>query len=155
MDRTASARMARYRGKLARERGIRRLELQVPSEISEEVKDFARRLRTAVERTRQDARTHDLLGLALGTVNAPRPRPIDARTLLSCLRGANVERIWRPHVEAFLTELSVDLIHDLVLAGVVTFEELDRARRIWRIQNGRNIDWIAEMADLELAELAA
>jgi hypothetical protein len=155
MDRTASARMARYRGKLARERGIRRLELQVPSEISEEVKTFARRLRTSVERVRQDARTQDLLGLALGTINAPRPRQIDAKTLLNCIRGTNVDRIWRPHVEAFVTELSADLIYDLVLAGVFTFEELDRARRIWRIQDGRNIDWIAEMADLELAGLAA
>lgn len=155
MDRTASARMARYRDKLARERDIRRLELQVPSEIGEEVKRFARRLRTSVERVRQDARTRDLLGLALGTINAPRPRQIDAKTLFDCIRGTNVDRIWRPHVEAFLAELSADLIYDLVLAGVFTFEELDRARRIWRIQDARNIGWIAEMADLELAGLAA
>jgi hypothetical protein len=147
--------MARYRAKLAAEKDVRRLELQVPREIAEEVKKFARKLRTSVEVVRHDAGTQGLLRLALGTVNAPRPRQIDAETLVDCIRGTNVDRIWRPHVEAFFTETSPDLIHDLVLAGVFTFEGLDRARRIWRIQDGRNIGWIAEMADLELAGLAA
>jgi hypothetical protein len=95
------------------------------------------------------------LKLALGTVNAPRPRAIRAEKLVDCIRGQDLDRTWRPHVEAFLAETSIELIHDLVLAGVFTFEELDRARRIWRVQDGRNIDWIREMADLELAGLAA
>lgn len=154
MDRTASVRMARYRAKLAAEKGMRRLELRVAGDAAAAVKAFARRLNASAA-ARRDPHARRLLGLALGTINAPRPRPIDGATLLACLGAAAPDRAWRPHVEAFFTELSPDLIHDLVLTGLFTFEDLDRARRSWRIRDGRTIGWIAEMADLELAGLAA
>ena len=147
--------MARYRARLAAERRIRRIELQVPTDIAEEIKVFARRRSASRTAVQSDARVRSLLDLALGTVNAPRPRAIDAEKLIGCVGGMDLDPAWRPHVEAFLTETSIELIHDLVLAGVFTFEELDRARRIWRVQDGRNIDWVREMADLELAGLAA
>src|SRR3546814_1940419 len=46
-------------------------------------------------------------------------------------------RSWRPHVEAFFDEVSEEAIHDVVLTGVVSFEDLHRAARNWRVTDGR------------------
>src|SRR3546814_18603067 len=56
-----------------------------------------------------------------------------------------------PHVEAFFDEISEEAIHDVVLTGAISFEDLHRAARNWRVTDGRNVDWINEMADLRLA----
>ena len=57
-------------------------------------------------------------------------------------------------MEALFDEVSVEAIHDLVLAGLVEFEDLYRAARTWRVMDGRNIPWIKEMADFSLARPA-
>jgi hypothetical protein len=57
-------------------------------------------------------------------------------------------------MEALFDEVSVEAIHDLVLAGLIEFEDLYRAARTWRIMDGRNISWIKEMADFSLARPA-
>jgi hypothetical protein len=62
---------------------------------------------------------------------------------------------WRPHIEALFDEVSAEAIHDLVLAGLVSFEDLYRAARNWRVSDAGNVTWIKEMADLRLAEPAA
>jgi len=52
-------------------------------------------------------------------------------------------------------EVSPEAIHDLILAGIITFEDLYRAARTWRATDGSNISWIKEMADLRLGRAAA
>lgn len=91
------------------------------------------------------------LEFVLKTINAPRPHPIDGPTLVQCLLGGSLRPEWRPHIEAFFDEVSVEAIHDLVLAGVVDFEDLHRAARTWKVTDGRAVPWIKEMADLSLA----
>lgn len=58
------------------------------------------------------------------------------------------------HIEALFDEVSIEAIHDLVLANVVDFEQLYRASRTWRVTHGRNVPWIKEMADLSPARPA-
>jgi hypothetical protein len=130
VDRTAAHRVKRYRSLQKGERGIVRVEVQVPA--AKRQVDFV-----------------------LGTVNAPRPHPIDAKTLVRCLTTSRPDARWRPHIEALFDEVSPEAIHDLVLAGVVTFEDLYRAARTWSAADGGNVAWIKEMADLRLARSAA
>jgi hypothetical protein len=91
----------------------------------------------------------------LATINAPRPYPLSAAELVHCLVTARPDPKWLPHVEAFFDEVSEEAIHDIVLTGVVSFEDLHRAARNWRVTDGRNVAWINEMADLRLARPAA
>ncbi|MGQ9369248.1 hypothetical protein [Azospirillum sp. ST 5-10] len=95
------------------------------------------------------------LEFVLATVNAPRPRPMDADTFLRCLFADAPDARWRPHMEAFFDEVSEEAIHDLVLAGLVGFDDLRRAVRIWQVSDGRTVPWIEEMAGLPLARPAA
>ena len=67
----------------------------------------------------------------LATINAPRPQLIDAKTFVHCLTTSRLEQRWHPHIEAFFDEVSPEAIHDLVLAGIITFEDLYRAARTW------------------------
>jgi hypothetical protein len=87
--------------------------------------------------------------------DAPRPLPIDAKTFVHCLITSRPEQRWRPHIDAFSDEVSPKAIHVLVLAGILTFEDLYRAARTWRATDARSVPWIKEMADLRLARPAA
>ncbi|MDG5497703.1 hypothetical protein [Niveispirillum sp. BGYR6] len=147
-DRTAQQRVRRYRLAQRQERGMARVEVQVPAGARADIQAIGRRYREA--RNRLTA-TAPHLDFALATINAPRPKPIDGETLLQCLLGPSVTAEWRPHIEAFFDELSVETIHDLVLARLFDFEELYRAARTWRVTDGKAVPWIREMADLSLA----
>ena len=151
-DRTVARRVKRYRAMQKREREIVRVEVQVPAVAAEDLKLAGRKLREAHKRT-GEARKQ--MALVLGTINAPRPHPIDAKTLVQCLTTSRPDERWRPHIEAFFDEVSPEAIHDVVLAGIVTFEDLYRAARTWRVADGGNVPWIKEMADLRLARVAA
>lgn len=151
-DRTVASRVRRYREAQKEEREIRRVEVQVPSVAINDIKALGGRLLKAFKRA---AAAETQISFVLKTINAPRPHPIDAKTFVHCLTTDHPDRKWRPHIEAFFDEVSVEAIHDLVLAGVVSFEDLYRAARNWGITNGRSIGWIKEMADLRLAKLAA
>ena len=151
-DRTAARRVKRYRTLQKLERGIARVEVQVPSAAAEDVKLVGRRLQDAYRKAGEAERK---VASILATINAPRPQPIDAKALVHCLTTSRPERRWRPHIEAFFDEVAAEAIHDLVLAGIVTFEDLYRAARTWRVTNGSNVPWIREMADLRLARAAA
>lgn len=90
---------------------------------------------------------------ALTTVNAPLPLPIDAETLLSCLRLDNRDRVWRPHVRAFFREVSLTVIADLVLEGAVDFDRLAQALRFWDAdEDSDNARWIRDMAPVPMAK---
>ena len=152
IDHTAARRVRRYRAAQKAERDIRRVEVQVPSEAIEDIKGLGRKLLTAIKRAGE---AEAVVNSVLATINAPRPRPLDARGLVHCLTTPQPEAQWRPHIEALFDEVSVEAIHDLVLADIVTFEDLYRAARTWRQTGGRSVPWIKEMADLRLAKLAA
>lgn len=151
-DRTVASRVRRYREVQKEEREIRRVEVQVPSVAIGDIKALGGRLQKAFKRA---ATAETQIRGILKTINAPRPHPIDARTFVHCLTTDHPDRKWRPHIEAFFDEVSVEAIHDLVLAGVVSFEDLYRAARNWRATNGGSVAWIKEMADLRLAKSAA
>jgi hypothetical protein len=99
-------------------------------------------------------RARRAIDFVLGTINAPRPVAMDEATLLDCLGADHPDPRWHPHIEALFDEVSIEALHDLVLAGVVDFDQLDRAVRIWGITDGRNHPWIEEMAALTLACIA-
>ncbi|HEY9539476.1 MAG TPA: hypothetical protein VIS03_17920 [Kiloniellaceae bacterium] len=151
-DRTAARRVKKYREIQRESRGIRRIEVQVPSLVAEDVKGLGRRLQDAFKKA---AAAEKPIRSVLATINAPRPYPISAAELVHCLVTDRPDPKWRPHVEAFFDEVSEEAIHDIVLTGVVSFEDLHRAARNWRVIDGRNVDWINEMADLRLARPAA
>jgi hypothetical protein len=151
-DRTAARRVKRYRALQKSERGIVRVEVQVPAAVADDFKALGQRLHAAYRKLDQAKRQIDFV---LGTINAPRRHPIDAKTLMQCLTTSRPDARWRPHVEALFDEVSPEAIHDLVLAGVVSFEDLYRAARTWRATDGGNVAWIKEMADLRLARAAA
>jgi hypothetical protein len=151
-DRTATHRVRRYREAQRKVRDIRRVEVQVPSVAAEDVKGLSRKLRASFGKA---AAAGGPIRSVLATINAPRPYPISSRELVHCLVTDHPDPRWRPHIEAFFDEVSEEAIHDIVLAGVVSFEDLMRAARNWRVTDGRNVDWINEMADLRLARPAA
>jgi hypothetical protein len=151
-DPTAVARVSRYRKRQRKLRDIERVEVQVPSAASEDVKRWSQKLRDTFRHARDaDAQ----IDFVLGTINAPRPASIDARTLIHCLVAPVPDRRWQAHIEALFDEVSEEAVHDLVLAGIVSFEDLYRASRTWKVMHGRIIGWIKEMADLGLANAAA
>jgi len=152
IDRTAASRVRKYRAAQKADRGIKRVEVQVPGEAVEDIKRLSRRLLAAWNSA---AKADRLIQSVLRTINAPRPRPIDVRSFVHCLLTSMPDFRWRPHIEAFFDEVSIEAIHDLVLVELVTFEELYRAARTWRVTDGRNVPWIEQMANLKLAKAAA
>lgn len=152
IDRTAARRVKRYRALQKLERGIARVEVQVPAVSAEDIKLVGRRLQDAY---RKAGKEEHKIAFVLATINAPRPHPLDPKTFVHCLTTARPDRRWRPHIEAFFDEVSAEATHDLVLAGVVSFEDLYRAARTWGVTRGRNVPWIKEMADLRLARTVA
>jgi hypothetical protein len=151
-DYTAAQRVKRYRAAQKTRRRIRRVEVQVPEEAADDIKTLGAKLRAAHLRSRSAKGDIDFV---LGTINAPRARRMDARTLLHCLTTSRPERRWVGHIDALFDEVSAEALHDLVLAGIVEFEDLYRAARTWSVMNGRSVPWIKEMADLGLARSAA
>lgn len=96
----------------------------------------------------------NILKIALAQINASCPKKIDSITLIDCIRGKNQDKTWAAHVLTFLEELPVEIIHDIVLSGTLTFEELDKAIEIWECVDGETIFWIREMAALSLEAAA-
>lgn len=123
------------------------MEIQVPEIATQDIRDLGSKLQTAFKNA---AAADRQMKLVLGTINAPRPHPIDAQTLVHCLITSRPDDHFRPHIEAFFDELVPEIIHDLVLAKIVTFEDLYRAARNWRMCDAENFAWIKEMADLRL-----
>lgn len=151
-DPTVQDRVKRYRAVQRNERGIRRVEVQVPEVARTDIQAVGKHYAQSHRRAQVAGRNLDFV---LTTINAPRPHPIDGPTLVQCLMGRVTPPEWRPHIEAFFDEVSVEAIHDLVLAGVIDFEDLYRAARNWRVTDGRAVPWIKEMADLSLAAPAS
>ena len=148
MDRTAATRVKRYRSAQKGARNIARVELQIPEGFRNEFKGFASNLR---ERYANLECARPNIDFVLQTINAPRPDHIDSETLLQCLLSRQRDKEWQSHIEAFYDELSEEAIHDIVLTGVIDFEELYLAARAWRVTNAKRVEWVKEMADFALA----
>jgi len=138
-----------YRIRQKADRGIKRVEVQVPSPAVADIKGLSRKLVAAF---RKAADADRQVKSVLTTINVPRPTPIDVNGFIHCLFTREPDARWRPHMEALFDEVSPEAIHDLVLAGIVSFEDLYRAARTWRVTDGRNVGWVHEMADLRLAK---
>jgi hypothetical protein len=151
-DRTVSERVRRYRQRQHGQREIHRVEVQVPSAVSEDVKALGYKAREAFKNARKALAQVEFV---LGTINAPRPKTIDVGTLLHCLFAIEPQKQWKPHIESLFDEVSEEAVHDLVLAKIVSFEDLYRASRTWNVGHGRIAGWVREMADLRLASVAA
>ena len=149
-DRTAAARVSRYRA-AHRKRGGRRIELFAPQWAVVSLRATAERLRNKNRRL-EGARL--VLEAVLTTVNAPRPRHMDPETLLACLASPVLLPEWEAHIKSLFEEVSIEALHRTVLTGVVDFEDLAWATRVWRIRNGETSEWVREMADLRLARPA-
>lgn len=151
-DRTAARRVQRYRVRQKADRGIKRVEVQVPDIAVGDIKNLSGKLQSVFKGVSE---ANKQIAFVLTTINAPRPYPIDAQDLMHCLTTSQPDGRWRPHIEALFDEVSVEAIHDIVLTGLVSFEDLYRAARNWRVSDARNVTWIKEMADLRLAHPAA
>ena len=88
------------------------------------------------------------VSLALGQINASCPEDISGETLIACVKGEINDVRWQAHLLSFLEELPVELIHDIVLSGVFTFQELSEAIVAWGCDEGPTTRWIKEMAGL-------
>lgn len=100
-----------------------------------------------------DTKTHKI-SLALAQINAACAEEISGETLIACIKGENDDPRWRAHLFSFLEELPVELIHDTVLSGACTFQELSRAIVAWGCKDGKTIRWIEEMAALSVETAA-
>jgi hypothetical protein len=145
-------RVRRYRQRQKKQRDIERVEVQVPAAASDDVKAWGHKARHAFKRA---GLASDRVDFVLGTINAPRSKAIDAQTFVHCLIAVEPEKQWQTHIEALFDEVSKEAVHDLVLAEIVSFEDLYRAMRTWRVVHGRSSEWVKEMADLRLERPAA
>lgn len=142
-DRTIVARMRRYRAR-KRQAGFVRRDVVFSSAERREF-DVKKRLKELVD-------GKAALRRALVTMNAPRPEPIEAASFLRML--IEPEDKWRPHIEAFFTEVAPETIHDIVLSGILDFPLLAASQKLWKLECGPNAGWIKEMARERLAAAA-
>jgi hypothetical protein len=145
-DHTASLRVSRYRDRQAGEQGRKRAQVRINPRDGAIIQRVADQLRR-----RRDAAHSPYVAFVLNTINAPRPTPIDADTLLDCLLAVAPPPKWRPHLEALLTEVSAEALHRLVLIGFCQFEDLRRAASALRVPKNERRDWIDEMAAFTVA----
>ncbi|MBP7065363.1 hypothetical protein [Ferrovibrio sp.] len=143
-DRTITARMRRYRSK-KREAGFVRRDILLSPEEG--------RVLALQKRISQLVDGGGAFQRALVTINVPRPKPINAATFLQALIEPEQEQ-WRPHVEAFFTEVAPETIHDIVLGGIVDFPLLAASQKLWNLEQAPHADWIREMARERLAAAA-
>src|SRR5688572_5542790 len=94
------------------------------------------------------AKSH--IEFVLGTINAPRPRPIDAKTIVRCLTSSRPTRAG-VHISK---RSSTKSRRNLVLVGVVTFEDFCRAARM-ESHRWQKRPLVRKMADLQLTRTAA
>src|SRR3546814_18068908 len=93
-DRTAARRVKKYREIQRASRGIRRIEVQVPSLVAEDVKGLGRRLQDAFTKA---AAAEKPIRSVLATIHAQRPYPISAAELLHHLVPDRPDPTWRTH----------------------------------------------------------
>lgn len=94
---------------------------------------------------------------ALIHINTSLPKEIDEETFVSCLTGSCIDKQWKGHILSFFLETPIHLMHEIVLSGVITFEELMNANKSWKAEEYTDDEitrWIQEMAYLSLGKAA-
>ena len=97
------------------------------------------------------------LKAALSHINVSVPVKIDEDTFVACIKGFCTNEKWKGHIWSFFLETPVGLIHEIVLSGIVTFEELMEAQKEWKAEeyaDENTSDWIREMAYLSMGRAA-
>lgn len=97
------------------------------------------------------------LKMSLVHINVSTPVEIDESTFVACIKGSCTDKKWKGHIWSFFLETPVGLIHEIVLSGVVTFEELMKAQKQWKAEeyaDESTTRWIREMAYLSLGRAA-
>ena len=94
---------------------------------------------------------------AIFHLNASLLREIDESTFIDCITGECTNKKWKGHVLSFFLETPVWLIHDIVISGAFTFEELMDAQSRWKTKDyadDHTTRWIQEMAYLSMGKAA-
>ena len=97
------------------------------------------------------------LRTALVHMNASLPREIDENTFIACVTGQCTDEKWKGHILSFFLETPVWLIHNIVLSGAFTFEELMDVQSRWKTEeyaDENTTRWIREMGYLSMGKAA-
>lgn len=95
----------------------------------------------------------DKLQRAIAHINVSAAKKIDRDTMIACIKGSLSIPQWSYHVKTFFLETSIPLMHDIVLSGILSFEELHNAHLRWDPEGYANNDtteWIKEMYYLQV-----
>ncbi|MBW1868858.1 MAG: hypothetical protein JRF52_01920 [Deltaproteobacteria bacterium] len=97
------------------------------------------------------------LKAAIVHVNVSLPMEIDEDILIACIRNTCYDQKWKGHILSFFLETPIWLIHDIVLSGVFSFEDLTDAQNRWQTKeyaDENTTRWIQEMAYLSMGKAA-
>ncbi len=97
----------------------------------------------------------DKLEKTIVHINTSVQVPINKKTLISCVQGRLFNKKWSYHLKTFFLETSISLMHDIVLEGFFTFEELYTAYQKWDPEgyaNNETTKWIKEMHYLSMGK---
>lgn len=93
------------------------------------------------------------LEIAIKHINVSVQDPIDQTTILFCIKGLLFDTKWSYHVKTFFLETPIPVMHDIVLEGFFSFEELYNACQKWDpkgYSKNDTTEWIKEMHYLSL-----
>jgi len=97
----------------------------------------------------------DKLQTAIIHINVSVKNQIDRETFFACIEGSisiSFTR-WAYHIKTFFLETPIPVMHDIVLAGIFTFESLYFAHKKWDPEgyaNNETTEWIKEMYYLQM-----
>jgi hypothetical protein len=95
----------------------------------------------------------DKLQAALAHINISVKDQIDRETMISCIDGSLYCAKWTYHMATFFLETPISAMHDMVLSGIFSFEELYLAHQKWDpggYANNETTEWIKEMYFLQM-----
>jgi len=98
----------------------------------------------------------DKIQTALTHINISVKDQIDRDTFVSCIEGSPLcFAKWAYHIKTFFLETPISRMHDIVLAGIFTFESLYFAHKKWDPEgyaNNETTEWIKEMYYLQMGQ---
>jgi len=95
----------------------------------------------------------DKLQAIITHINASVKNRIDRETMVSCIKCIVRPAKWSYHINTFFLETPISLMHDIVLAGIFSFEELYVAYQKWAPEgyaDNETTQWIKEMYYLQM-----
>jgi hypothetical protein len=95
----------------------------------------------------------DKLQISLTHINGSVKDKIDRDTFIACIEDLLFAKKWAYHIKTFFLETPLPRMHDIVLAGILTFESLYFAHLKWDPEgyaNNETTEWIKEMYYLQM-----